>query len=135
MPDSLFQLWAAAALLAGFHVAAFAWRLKRETYMEQLGQRTWLTVGDHVTGVSFLLIAVGVFVAPVAGAVSVHTAAKLLGVAATTFAVVPFIMAAHYNLYCSWGKGALRDQVTKQEWVAIGVSALLVASIAWWIFG
>ena len=107
--------------------------------MERRGERTWLTVADGFVGVSFLLIAFGVFAAPVAGSASVNMAAKLFGIASVMFAVVPIILAGHYNLYCSWGKCrpgqlARRGRVTKQEGAAIGVSCILVASGAWWIF-
>ena len=107
--------------------------------MELRGERTWLTVADGAVGVSFLVIALGVFVAPVSGSISVNMAAKFFGMSSLLFAVVPFILAGHYNLYCSWGKYkrrrlARRDRVTKQEWAAIVVSCALVTSGAWWIF-
>ena len=60
-------------------------------------------------------------------------AAKLLGMAMVVFAVSPFVLAGHYNLYCSWGKQLPRPRVTKQEWAATGISVLVVIGGAWWV--
>ena len=129
----LSQLWTAATVLAGFQVAALAWRIKREVEMEEAEESTWATVTDGFVTASFLIVIVGVFVAPIAGSVSTGMAAKLLGVAMILFALSPFVLAGHYNLYCSWGKKLPRRRVTKQEWAATGVSVLLVIGGALWV--
>ena len=127
MELTLSQLWTAAAVLAGFQVSAFIWRINREVAVEAKGWPTWLTLSDGIVAVSFLVLVIGVFWVPLLGSVSTETAAKLLGVAVIVFATYPFVLAGHYNLYCRWDKycpsGDLkrRDRVTKQEWAAAGV--------------
>lgn len=129
----LSQLWTAAAVLAGFQVTALTWRLNREVAMEAENERTWATLPDGYIAASFLMVVVGVFAAPLSDAVSTEMAVKLFGVAMLVFAASPFVLAGHYNLYCSWGKNGPRLHVTKQEWTAAGVTTLLCAGGAWWI--
>ena len=135
MVDSiqLSQLWTAAAVLAGFQITALTWRLNREVTMEAESERTWATLPDVFVAVSFLVVVVGVFAAPLSGSASTDMAAKLLGIAMLMFSAFPFVLAGHYNLYCSWGKSRPRPRVTKQEWVAAGVSILLAIGGIWWI--
>ena len=78
-------------------------------------RRTWLTLPDLLVTASFLLLVVGVFVAPIAGAVAPELAAKLLGVAMLVFAASPFVLAGHFNLYRDWDRTKSRPQVTGQE--------------------
>ena len=129
----LSQLWTAAAVLAGFQVTALTWRLNREVAMEAEGKTTWVTLPDGYVAASFLVVVVGVFAAPISGSASTEMAAKLLGVAMLVFGASPFVLAGHYNLYCSWDKKGTRPRFTKQEWTAAGVSILLGAGVAWWI--
>ena len=129
----LSQLWTAAAVLAGFQVTALTWRLNREVAMEAESERTWVTLPDGFVAVSFLVVVVGVFAAPLSGTASTNMAAKLFGLAMIVFAAFPFVLAGHYNLYCSWGKSGPRPRVTKQEWVAAVVSTGLVVGGAWWV--
>ena len=129
----LSQLWTAAAVLAGFQVTALTWRLNREVAMEFKSERTWVTLPDGFVASSFLIVVVGVFAAPLSGTATTEMAAKLFGIAMLVFAASPFVLAGHYNLYCSWGKNGPRTHVTKQERTAAGVTTLLCAGGAWWI--
>lgn len=132
----LSHLWTAAAVVAGFQLAAFSWRLNRELNMEMLGYKTWLTVADILVVASFLLLVAGVFAAPVLSALPVDTAARLFGLAFVGFATSPMILAGHYNLYGPWRKRTPRPWVTSQEWVAIPVAAVfLVGYVIWWVIG
>ena len=130
---SLEALWTVAAVLVGFQVTALSWRLSREIQMEARGERTWLTLPDLLVTASFLLLVVGVFVAPIAGAVAPELAAKLLGVAMLVFAASPFVLAGHYNLYRDWDRTKSRPQVTGQELVAAIVVILPVGAGSFWI--
>ena len=130
----LSQLWTVAGILAGFQVAALTWRIKREIQMEKEREITWLTVPDLIVGLSFLTIAIGVFVGPIAGSFSKDLATKLFGVAVLAFAAYPFVLVGHYNLYGSWQKELPRPWFTTQEGVALLVSAVLVAGGVLWIF-
>ena len=55
------QLWAAATVVAGFQMAAFSWRIKRELDIEMAGQSTCLTAADLLNSASFLLLVRGAF--------------------------------------------------------------------------
>ena len=129
----LSQLWTAAAVLAGFQVTALTWRLNREVAMESKSERTWVTLPDGFVASSFLIVVVGVFAAPLSGAANTDMAARLFGVAMLVFGAYPFVLAGHYNLYCSWGMSRPRPRVTKQEWVAASISTALGVWVAWWI--
>jgi len=129
------QLWTAGAVLAGFQTAALTWRINREVSMESEDETTWVTLTDAFVAASFLILVTGVFLAPLAGSTSTQMAAKWLGIALMLFTASPFILAGRYNLYCSWGKNGCRLRITKQEWLACGVSTVLVAGGAWWILG
>ena len=129
----LSQLWTAGAVLAGFQLTALAWRINREVAMEAEDEETWTTLADGIVAASFLTLVVGVFAAPLSGAASTAMAAKLLAVALMVFACSPFVLAGHYNLYCSWGKDTSRPRVTKQEWASVVISTVAVACGTWWV--
>ena len=137
----LFHVWTAGAVLVGFQIAAFTWRINREIAMEAEDERTWLTLADCLVGLSFLWVVVLVFAAPIKTAVSADLAAKFLGVGLFLFAAHPFVLIGHYNLYCSWGKYEAQSEcedegrppVTKQEITAFLVSVVLVVVGSWWI--
>ncbi len=123
-------------MVAGFQITALGWRIQREIVMEGRDERTWLTASDFLVGGSFLLLVGGVFAAPLLGGVPVDTAAKFFGLALTGFAASPFVLAGHYNLYCSWYKRRRRPRLTPQEAVVTVVTlALLGGYGAWWGFG
>lgn len=129
----LSQLWQTAAVLAGFQIAALSWRVSREIVMEEEGEAIWATLPDGFVAVSFLILVIGVFVAPVSGSVSTAMASKLFVLAIVVFAATPFVLAGHFNLYCSWGKNGPRPRVTKQEWVATGLATIFATYVGLWI--
>ena len=97
--------------------------------MEEMGQRTWLTLADGMVALSFLVLIGGVFLSPMFGATSTN-AVRLLGLALTLFAPSVFVLAGHYNLYSDWGVRydkdgckSPRDRCTKQELVATSIAA------------
>ena len=99
--------------------------------MELRGERTWITLADYVAIMSLLMLALGVFAAPVLGIYPSDVAVKIFGAAFVMFVSHPIILIGHYNLYCSWGKYTKlgkpkpRSRVTNQEWVAFSVCAAL----------
>ncbi len=127
------QLWTVAAVLAGFQVSAFVWRIKREISMEKQ-YVTWLTLSDAFVGISFLLLVLGVFIVPLASSISTNTVARLLGTAILVFAAYPFVFAGHYNLYGSWHKKLPRSRATHQEVAAVGISTSLIVGGALWVW-
>ena len=134
MEFQLSHIWTAAAVLAGFHIAAFTWRVNREIKMESECRDTWVTLADGIAFASFLVVVIGVFAGPVRGAYSTETAARFLGVAFLIFAAQPVVTAGHYNLYCSWGKDQCRDRVPKQERVAFAIAVPAVIGSSVWMF-
>lgn len=130
----LTQLWTVAGVLAGFQAGALIWRINREIAMESVDERTWLTLPDAIATVSFFVLGVGVFLVPLSHTISTESVAKLLGTSIVVFATYPFVLAGHYNLYCSWGKKLRRDRVTKQEWVAFAIAKLLIVGGVLWIW-
>lgn len=122
------ELWTVAAVLAGFQVSAFIWRINRELTMEKEGEITWLTWAERFLTISFLLLVCGVFLVPLLSSITPNTVAKLLGTAIVVSAVYPFVLAGHYNLYGSWGKEIPRCNVTKQERAVARVSIVLIAA-------
>ena len=130
----LSHIWAAAAVLAGFQITAFTWRINREIDMEAEYEPTWLTLSDLFVAASFLVVVIFVFAAPLKETVSTETAARFLGVSLFIFATHLFVKAGHYNLYCSWGKKSPRDRLTKQECAAAVASAILVIGGSLWIW-
>ena len=129
----LSHIWTAAAVLIGFQIAAFTWRINREITVEAEDERTWVTLADGLIGMSFLWVVVLVFAAPIKMAVSAELAARFMGVGLFLFAAHPFVLVGHYNLYCSWSKDECRPPVTKQEITAFLVSVVLVMGGSWWI--
>ena len=128
-------------MLGGFQVAALSWRINRETKMEAKCERTWLTCADGFVASSFLVLVVGVFLAPIRMG-SIAIAVNWFGLALVLFAPAVFILAGHYNLYGEWavkykkdGRKAPRDRVTKQEWVTVGIAVIPVMTyVAWWVY-
>ena len=132
----LSQLWTVAAVLFGLQIAALAWRIRRETYMEATGETTWITLADLLVAASFLVSVVFVFVAPLSGFASTAFGTKMFGVALMMFAASPFVLAGHYNLYPfrNRSEDEPRPNVTGQEWATFSLSILLVTGGACWIF-
>ena len=131
------QLWTVAGVLAGFQIAALTWRINRELSMEKDEERTWVTIPDAFVAASFALVAVA-FATSLSDSWSIDAVAKLLATSAITFAASPFLLAGHYNLYCSWGKEEAeeegRNRVTNQEWATSVILTPLITSGVWWIW-
>ena len=125
------HIWAAGAILAGFHITAFTWRITREIAIERRGQPTWLTLADGLVGLSFFWVVAFVFAVPLKMDVSAELTAKFLGVGLFLFAAHPIVLAGHYNLYCSWDKTTPRPRITNQEIAAFLVSVVLVLGASW----
>ena len=138
----LAQLWTVASVLGGFQVAAFAWRINRELHMEEEGYQTWLTIADYIVVLSFLVLAFGVFAAPIFGVATPDLAARLFGLSLIMFGSSAFVLAGHYNLYFrkSWvkyttlGERAPRGPRTNQELLGCAIALLVLGVyVFWWI--
>ena len=133
----LSHIWTAGAVLLGFQIAAFTWRINREVSMGDKGDVTWLTLSDGLVGLSFFWMVAFVFAVPLKMDVSAELTARFLGVGIFLFAVHPVVLAGHYNLYCSWGKNEGenkgRPRITKQEITVFLGSVVLVLGASWWL--
>jgi hypothetical protein len=99
-PDiPLEYLWTATGLIAGFQLTTFTMRITRA--MDLGGQRMTarLPPADLVNLVSWAIILLGVFAAPISGLYSEVIAAKVLGFSLTLLACYPFALAGHYELF------------------------------------
>jgi hypothetical protein len=61
------EIWTAAAVLMGFQLTAFIWRLNRETEVRKSGGKNWLPPADYLSLASMIAIAFGVYAFPIAG--------------------------------------------------------------------
>lgn len=134
-PLQLSQIWTISAILAGFQVTAFTWRIQREIDMSARQEITWVTLPDGIVALSFLILVGGVFVAPLSDSVSTSTAAKLMGTSLMIYAAYPFVLAGHYNLYCPWKPCKPRPRITTQEAVVTLISVILVILGTLFLFG
>ena len=126
---TIFHLWTVAAVLLGFQMAALAWRLNREVYMEERVGITWLTLADYMVYFSILMLVGGVFVAPIFGGVPFPWAVWLLGLSLVIFAATPPVIAGHYNLYPykpRTRKPRHRNRTTAQEKRAFCIVSVVV---------
>ena len=125
----------AAVVVLGFQMAALAWRLHREVYMEERCQRIWFTAADVLTYLSLLILIGSVFVLPAFVEVRTTTTEKWFGLSLVIFASTPLVLAGHYNLFAQSNKTKGRDRLTGQETWALSVTiAVVIAYLAAWIF-
>lgn len=86
---TIFHLWTVAAVVFGFQMAALAWRINREVYMEEKCRITWLPWADRMVYSSVLILIGGVFIAPFFGNVPLRWVVWLFGLALVIFAATP----------------------------------------------
>ena len=133
------QIWTVAAVLAGFQVTAFTWRLNRELDMQ--GETTWLTWADLLVAGSFLTLVCGVFAVPLfSPSTNTLTVAKLFGLALAIYAGSFFVLVGHYNLCGDWGvrytwdgERCPRGRCTRQETATLTVVVALVLAYGVWL--
>ena len=121
-------LWTVATVLLGFHIAALAWRMRRELDMQADGKTTWLTLTDWIMITSLLTLVVGVFILPIltSGNVSFEVVGVLFGLAVLMFSMTPIVLAGHYNLLKGPRGPEMRPHRTTQEWWAFVLTILVV---------
>jgi len=95
------EVWTAAAVLIGFQVTVFLWRLQRELEVAQRSGSNWFPPADYLNLCS-LLVAASVLVLPIINAaMTPREAASVLGLAVILFAGYPFALVGHYGLLFS----------------------------------
>jgi hypothetical protein len=118
------ELWTAAGVLLGFQVTAFLMRLGREIAAGDEDMVTWMPPSDVLNLGSMVVTAIGVFILPLVGWVTLDTSARLFGLALLLFVGYPFALAGHYDTYNQ--KPRTGVYCTRQEKVAIAVVAAVV---------
>jgi len=107
------DIWAAAAILIGFEMAGFSWRMDREMKLRESrrenphGGYTWFPPADYLNLLSLLVIVFGVFLLPMRGTLTPHAAGKALAAGIVLFAGYPFASLAHYGLLFTSGRREL----------------------------
>ncbi|MFC1982822.1 hypothetical protein ACFLV5_03455 [Chloroflexota bacterium] len=99
MDMQLSNIWLAAAVILGFQVTWFIWRVSREVLMRSKGAPTWLPRADIVNLISMTLIVIGVFILPILGVRDLNIMKAFFGLAILLFVGYPFALIGHYKLY------------------------------------
>jgi len=112
------QLWDTAAILLGFQVTSFSWRLSRELAVRDTGDQIWFPFADRLNLASLVLTVFGVFIFPVLGWTNSEAASKCFGAALILFMGYPFALAGHYRLFSKVRSGK-ETFCPRQEFIAL----------------
>ena len=129
------DVWTTAAVLIGFQLTGFTWRLAREMEVARAGGINWVPPADYLNLVSLVITALGVFVLPITGFASARTAECALGLSAILFVGYPFALLGHYNLLFNRGTRLPGKFTTSQELTVIAVTVLVgivYLSVRWY---
>jgi hypothetical protein len=129
------DLWTVGAVLMGFQLAAFTWRLTRELNGRDLREEyhieknqdvdRWFPPADYLNLASLLVIVGGVFLVPILSLGSARFAERALGLSAILFVGYPFAVLGHYNLLFSRRTTPPGEFSTVREKAVIVVTILL----------
>ncbi len=119
------DIWQAAAVLMGFQLAGFTWRLAREIEVAKAGAINWVPPADYLNLISLLTTVLCVFVLPTMGLLSVGAAERAFVVSVLLFAGYPFALLGHYGLLFNRGTTLPGMYSTKQERTVVAFTALV----------
>ena len=87
-------LWTVATVLLGFHIAALAWRMRRELDTQAGDETTWLTLAHWMVIASLMFLVVGVFILPIltSGNISFEVVGVLFGLAVLMSSMTPIVL-------------------------------------------
>lgn len=119
------DVWTAAAVLLGFQLAGFTWRLAREIDVAKEGGINWIPPADYMNLFSLLTTVLGVFVLPVTGLASPRAAERAFGLSVVLFAGYPFALLGHYGLLFNKGTVLPGKYSTRQEIIVIAITVLI----------
>jgi len=127
------EIWTAAAVLMGFQLTAFIWRLNRETEVRKSGGKNWLPPADYLSLASMIAIAFGVYAFPIAGYKFTLSPQQMFGLSVILFVGYIFALLSHYNLLFR-GPTALPGKFcTIQEFItiliALAAAALFIVEV------
>jgi len=124
---TLGNIWSAAAVLLGFQLAAFTWRLQRELTMESGGVETvWFPLADWLNLVAFVVVAGGVFLLPVLGVSNRTLPRDAFGLGVVILAFYPFALVGHYKLFRQRKARVGRPKCPREELIVLVEAALAV---------
>jgi hypothetical protein len=97
------EAWTAAAVLGGFQIAAYIWRLNREIEVhrgkaEGAKPDNWLPPSDYLSLLSLLITTIFVFAAPTLSPKFDAAAVHWFGLSVILFAGYPWALFGHYGL-------------------------------------
>jgi hypothetical protein len=126
--DHIYDVWVAAAVLIGFQLNAFTWRLSRELDLMRSHPKgkNWLPLADYLNLLSMLVLILAVFVVP-AHSGGVELAKSGLALSLLLLLGYPFAIAGHYRLL-RVHQPKERPYCSLQEFLAIGAT-LIAAGI------
>jgi hypothetical protein len=126
------EIWRASAVILGFQLTLFGWRMTRERKMAEDNRLTWMPISEVLNLAAMLINITGTFLAPIIGVTKVHPQGAL-GLSLILLGCYPFALAGHYKFYGRpWRIDP--DYFPKQEKIAV-VLAILVFSVALVVFG
>jgi hypothetical protein len=94
-----YEIWTSAAVLIGFQLTAFTWRLSRELTLVDAHpyQKNWLPPADYLNLLSLLVLITTVFVIP--SRCHYDIAPKGVGLSLILLLGYPIAIAGHYRLF------------------------------------
>jgi hypothetical protein len=116
----IYEIWRVAAVLLGFQMTVFIWRLNREVALmsSKPDETNWFPPADYLNLSSMFVLIFAVFLAPALDGSGDDRASTGLRLALCLLAGYPFAIAGHYRLF-RIGKPARRPYCTFQEGVAV----------------
>jgi hypothetical protein len=130
-PAHIYEVWTSAAVLVGFQLISFAWRLSRELELmkRQPKEKNWFPPANYLNLLSMLVLIVAVFVLPTPNPIGDERARAGLQLSLILLAGYPFAIAGHYRLF-RIAKPKPRPYCTLQEALFVFVT---MAGASWFM--
>ena len=127
------ELLTTAAILLGFELTAFAWRIQREIFMARRDERTWLPLADWAILLAVLFTGLGLLLSLLE--VEERPVRFVIGIAILCVVAYPFALAGHYDLYRPISRPCGRPWRTDQESIAVSCLLLAAGAFTIWFWG
>jgi hypothetical protein len=92
------EVWTAAAVLIGFQVTVFLWRLQRELELARRKGPNWFPPADYLNLFSLLTASLVLVLPTIIPAMAARGAARVLALSVILFVGYPFALVGHYGL-------------------------------------
>jgi hypothetical protein len=128
MSESVKFLWTVASVILGFQIAAFIFRMQRETGPDIVEWERHLPVCEYLNLSSIVIFIGGVFILPLVRQGQDATARGMFAAAMTLFALYPFAVAAHYHILLREKAGGYFNEIgSRSEWLVFAIA--IVAAV------